>query len=58
MLFRSSRGLPDALLARHDPSVLGIPIQTERVRSLNLATSVAIVLYEALRQMNLETPHA
>jgi tRNA (cytidine/uridine-2'-O-)-methyltransferase len=52
-----SRGLPDDVLARHEPNVLGIPVRTERVRSLNLATAVAIVLYEALRQLNAEANH-
>lgn len=46
-----SCGLPDDLLRDYPHRVLGIPIQTSRVRSLNLATSAAIVLYEALRQM-------
>jgi len=45
-----SRGLPDDLLAAYPEKVLGIPIRTAHVRSLNLATSAAIVLYEALRQ--------
>lgn len=47
-----TRGLPTELLARHPGSVLTIPMQTAHVRSLNLADSVAIVLYEALRQIN------
>ena len=47
-----SRGLPDDILAAHEADVLGIPMQTDRVRSLNLATAVAVVLYEALRQVN------
>lgn len=50
-----SHGLPDELLDRHEPDVLGIPMRIDRVRSLNLATAVAIVLYEALRQINTET---
>lgn len=45
-----SRGLPDDLLDLYPNNVLGIPIQTAHVRSLNLATAAAIVLYEALRQ--------
>jgi len=45
-----SRGLPDDLLAAYPGKVIGIPIQTAHVRSLNLATAAAIVLYEALRQ--------
>lgn len=45
-----TRGLPDALLREQPDSVLGIPLQPEHVRSLNLANAAAIVLYEALRQ--------
>jgi tRNA (cytidine/uridine-2'-O-)-methyltransferase len=47
---RESVGLPEALLAAHADSVFGIPT-SGAVRSLNLANSVAIVLYEALRQV-------
>ena len=46
-----SRGLPDDLLALYPDLVLGIPMLSENVRSLNLATAAAIVLYEALRQI-------
>ena len=45
-------GLPDALLDAFSDRVIGIPIHTEHVRSLNLSSSVAIALYEALRQVN------
>jgi len=43
-------GLPEELLAGADESALRIPMRPGGTRSLNLATSVAIVLYEALRQ--------
>lgn len=46
---KESRGLPDELLAR-ETSVWRIPMLDERVRGLNLATAVGIVVYEALRQ--------
>lgn len=46
-----SRGLPDALLDAHPDAVLGIPMRTENVRSLNLSSAVAVALYEALRRM-------
>ena len=46
-----SAGLPDALLDAHHDRVLGIPMRVDRVRSLNLATTVGIALYEALRQL-------
>jgi tRNA (cytidine/uridine-2'-O-)-methyltransferase len=47
---RETRGLPDGLLERHRESCIRIPMPSGNVRSLNLATSVGIVLYEALRQ--------
>ena len=47
---RETRGLPEDLLRRNWERCLTIPILNPNVRSLNLATSVAIVLYEALRQ--------
>jgi len=45
-----SRGLPAAILAAHAEALFGIPLASEHVRSLNLATAVAVVLYEGLRQ--------
>jgi tRNA (cytidine/uridine-2'-O-)-methyltransferase len=47
---RESRGLPESLLAAEIENLLTIPMQAE-ARSLNLATSVGIVLYEACRQL-------
>ena len=46
---RETRGLPASLLAAHPEQVLTIPMAPE-ARSLNLATAVGIVLYEARRQ--------
>ena len=45
-----TRGLPEDLLRRNWRNCLRIPILNPNVRSLNLATAVGIVLYEALRQ--------
>ena len=45
-----SRGLPAAIRTAQAEATFGIPVASEHVRSLNLATAVAIVLYEALRQ--------
>ena len=45
-----TRGLPEELLRANREWCLTIPMPNPRVRSLNLATSVGIVLYEALRQ--------
>jgi tRNA (cytidine/uridine-2'-O-)-methyltransferase len=47
---RETRGLPEDLLRANWERCLTIPMPNKRVRSLNLATSVGIVLYEALRQ--------
>ena len=49
---RETRGLPVELLRANWNHCLKIPILNPKVRSLNLANSVAIVLYEALRQTN------
>ena len=46
-----SRGLPEEVLRANWAYALRIPMRTSNVRSLNLATAVAIVLYEALRQL-------
>ena len=45
-----SKGLSNDLLAGRDNQILAVPMRVEHVRSLNLATTVGIVLYEALRQ--------
>lgn len=44
-------GLPQEFLDRHPESVFGIPMQTQHVRSINLSSAVAVVVYEALRQI-------
>jgi tRNA (cytidine/uridine-2'-O-)-methyltransferase len=46
-----SRGLPESLLEENAATTLTIPMLSDKVRSLNLATAVGIVLYEALRQL-------
>ena len=45
-----TRGLPEDLLRKNWDNCLRIPMRNPNVRSLNLATAVGIVLYEALRQ--------
>jgi tRNA (cytidine/uridine-2'-O-)-methyltransferase len=45
---RETKGLPDNLLAAHADNCITIPMNG--TRSLNLATAVAIVLFEAVRQ--------
>ncbi|MCI0339157.1 MAG: tRNA (cytidine(34)-2'-O)-methyltransferase [Acidobacteria bacterium] len=51
MFGRETRGLPEELLKTNWDRCLRIPMPNPSVRSLNLATSVGIVLYEALRQI-------
>jgi tRNA (cytidine/uridine-2'-O-)-methyltransferase len=48
---RESRGLPESLLRTNAEMCLTIPMQPD-ARSLNLATSVGIALYEAKRQID------
>jgi len=45
-----SRGLPEELLRVNWSQCVTIPMVNPKVRSLNLANAVAIVLYEALKQ--------
>jgi tRNA (cytidine/uridine-2'-O-)-methyltransferase len=47
---RESRGLPESLLNSNKDWCLRIPMRRE-ARSLNLATSVGIGVFEALRQI-------
>jgi len=44
------KGLPAELYERYRERLFGMPILSPDVRSLNLSTSVGIVLYETLRQ--------
>ena len=47
---RETKGLPEGLLESHRDQLLTIPM-SDMTRSLNLATSVGIVLFDALRQL-------
>lgn len=49
MFGKESAGIPEEILVEHEESVVRIPM-LDSIRSLNLSNSVAIVLYEALRQ--------
>ncbi|MBU0579565.1 MAG: tRNA (uridine(34)/cytosine(34)/5-carboxymethylaminomethyluridine(34)-2'-O)-methyltransferase TrmL, partial [Candidatus Margulisbacteria bacterium] len=46
---KETKGLPENLIFDNPKQAITIPM-TGNVRSLNLATSVSIVLFEALRQ--------
>ncbi len=51
---KETKGLPPEIIAQHgngDPEkLLKIPMFSDKIRSLNLANAVSIVLYEAIRQ--------
>jgi len=47
---RETRGLPEELLRANWENCLKIPMLNPSIRSLNLATAVGVVLFEALRQ--------
>ncbi len=47
---KETAGLPKELIEANKEWALTIPIYNRNIRSLNLSTSVGIVLYEALRQ--------
>jgi tRNA (cytidine/uridine-2'-O-)-methyltransferase len=47
-----TRGLPETVLNVNADHCLTVPMTNENVRSLNLATTVGITLYEALRQLS------
>jgi tRNA (cytidine/uridine-2'-O-)-methyltransferase len=47
---RETGGLPENVLRENWDRCLTIPMLNQKVRSLNLAVSVGIVLYEALKQ--------
>ena len=49
MFGKETKGLPESLLAEHPDNCVRIPMR-DGLRSLNLSNSVAIAVYEVLRQ--------
>lgn len=49
MFGKESAGIPEEILVENEENCIRIPMLPE-IRSLNLSNSVAIILYEALRQ--------
>lgn len=49
MFGKESAGIPEEILVDHEDTCIRIPMVGD-IRSLNLSNSVAVVLYEALRQ--------
>lgn len=54
MFGKESAGIPEEILVDYEENCIRIPMLPE-IRSLNLSNSVAIVLYEALRQQQFES---
>lgn len=52
---RESSGLPEHLMEQYKDQLFRVPMIETSTRSLNLSNTVAIVAYEALRQLNF--PH-
>ena len=53
---RETKGLPEEILALYAERCYTISMSNSHIRSLNLAMSAGIVLYEALRQINVNVP--
>ena len=53
MFGKERAGIPEEILLEHKETAIRIPMIGD-IRSLNLGNSVAIVLYEALRQNNFD----
>lgn len=53
MFGKESAGIPEEILVENKENTIRIPMVGD-IRSLNLSNSVAIILYEALRQNNFE----
>lgn len=51
MFGKESAGIPEEILVDYEETCIRIPMEPA-IRSLNLSNSVAVVLYEALRQQN------
>ena len=53
MFGKETAGIPEEILVEHEADCIRIPMN-ESIRSLNLANSVAVILYEALRQQDFQ----
>lgn len=46
---RETKGIPEPILAAHRDALVKLPMRSDRVRSLNLANTVAAAAYQAVR---------
>ncbi|TYA86826.1 tRNA (cytidine(34)-2'-O)-methyltransferase [Seonamhaeicola marinus] len=51
---KESVGLPKHITEKYKNKLYRIPLYSNKVRSLNLANAVSIIVYEGLRQLNLK----
>lgn len=52
MFGKETTGLPESLMQAKKEKCIRVPMNDEHVRSLNLSNTVALVVYEALRQQS------
>lgn len=60
MFGREDKGLPESYMRQYPDKAIRIPMNDEHVRSLNVSNTVAMIVYEALRQqqfLGLEKTH-
>ena len=48
---KESQGLSKEIIEKHSDKTFKIPLQSDKVRSLNLANAVSVVVYEGLRNI-------
>ncbi|HDK43529.1 MAG TPA: tRNA (uridine(34)/cytosine(34)/5-carboxymethylaminomethyluridine(34)-2'-O)-methyltransferase TrmL, partial [Desulfobacteraceae bacterium] len=53
---KETKGLPEEILALYRDRCYTVPMSNNHIRSLNLAMSAGIVLYEGLRQIRIKHP--
>lgn len=46
---RETKGLPADIVSAHEAQLVGLPMRSNKVRSLNLANTVAAAAYQAVR---------
>jgi len=49
---KESKGLSESILSNHLENTYKIPLYSDKVRSINLANAVGIVVYEGLRNLS------
>lgn len=47
---RETKGIPEEIVTAHRAQMVGLPMRSEKVRSLNLANTVAAAAYQAVRR--------